>query len=260
MMAIARIDNHSTAVADDSFTLLGIRIAATDMADAVKTVRQWVADGEPGRMVTFTTVHMVVESLNHPEFASVLARMDRNFPDGMPVVWAGRRAGKARMGRICGPEFMPAFCAASCGDGTRHFFYGGADGVAQRVADELTVRHPGMQVAGVYSPRFGEIPPEEDEQIIQMINRTQPDVIWVCLGCPKQEFWMASHRHRLNAKVLLSVGLAFDIVAGSKKRAPRAMRIAGLEWLYRLCQEPKRLWRRYTVYNTKFIYAYLLRR
>ena len=122
----------------------------------------------------------------------------------------------------------------------------------------VLILHNRYQVAGVYSPPFRVLSQDEDEAIVRTINAADPDVIWVCLGCPKQEMWMQSHKDRLNAKVLLAVGLAFEVIAGVRKRAPRVLRACGLEWLYRLFQEPRRLWRRYLVYNTLFIYRYLL--
>jgi exopolysaccharide biosynthesis WecB/TagA/CpsF family protein len=146
------------------------------------------------------------------------------------------------------------FCEATADMNVRHFFYGGSDGVARKTAEMLQKRIPGFQVAGIYSPPFRALSQDEDEKIVQMINVADPDVIWVCLGCPKQELWMHSHKDRLNAKVLLAVGLAFDVIAGVRKRAPRVMRVCGMEWLYRLFQDPRRLWRRYLVYNTWFIY------
>jgi N-acetylglucosaminyldiphosphoundecaprenol N-acetyl-beta-D-mannosaminyltransferase len=256
-MPVAILDEISVS-AVKQFDVLGVPVAAVDMASAIETVRAWISNRDQGRMVTFATVHMVVEALKNKAFAALLETTDVNFPDGMPLVWAGRHRGLRKIGRVCGPEFMPAFCEATAGSGIRHFFYGGTEGVPQSIADRLSAKAPDLQVVGAYSPPFGAITPEQDEEIVQMINRSQPDAVWVCLGCPKQELWMAQHRHRLNAKVLLAVGLAFDIVAGHKKRAPEVLQRYGLEWLYRLFQEPRRLWRRYLVFNGFFVYRYLV--
>jgi N-acetylglucosaminyldiphosphoundecaprenol N-acetyl-beta-D-mannosaminyltransferase len=239
------------------FDLLGTPVACVDMPGAIQTVRGWLQEPGRGRTVTFTNVHMVVEGLKSESFRELMGAMDMNCPDGMPLVWAGRRQGNQAMSRVCGPEFMPAFCAASADMKVRHFFYGGSEGVAGKTAEMLQKQIPGLLVAGVYSPPYRALSQDEDDEIVRLINAADPDMVWVCLGCPKQELWVHSHKDRLNAKVLLAVGLAFNVVAGVTKRAPRLLRACGLEWLYRLFQEPRRLWRRYLVYNPFFLYRYL---
>lgn len=241
----------------NQFTVLGTPVACVDMPGAIQTVRSWLQDGERGRTVTFTNVHMVMEGLKSENFRELIASMDMNCPDGMPLVWAGRRKGIQGIARVCGPDFLPMFCEATADLKVRHYFYGGSDGVAKKTAEALQKRIPGLQVAGIYSPPFRVLSQDEDEEIVRSINATEPDVIWVCLGCPKQELWIQSHKERLNAKVLLAVGLAFDVIADVRKRAPRVLQSCGLEWLYRLFQEPGRLWRRYLLYNTLFVYRYL---
>jgi N-acetylglucosaminyldiphosphoundecaprenol N-acetyl-beta-D-mannosaminyltransferase len=142
----------------------------------------------------------------------------------------------------------------------RHYFYGGTDGVATKAAAELQRKNPGMQIAGAYAPPFRPLTSEEKEDIVRSINAAKPDVVWVCLGCPKQEMWIDEFRNRLDVPVLLAVGLALDVVAGTKGRAPYILRSLGLEWFYRLCQEPRRLWRRYLVYNSIFLYRLFMKR
>ena len=247
-----------SALTHDRFDLLGTPIACVDMPGAIQTVRGWLQSQDRGRTVTFTNVHMVMEGVQSEHFRGLLTSMDMNCPDGMPLVWAGRRKGIQGIARVCGPEFLPTFCAAAADMNVRHFFYGGDDGIAAQTAEMLQKSIPGFQVAGVYSPPFRVLSEEEDAEIVRLINATDPDMVWVCLGCPKQETWIQSHKDKLNAKVLLAVGMAFDVVAGVKKRAPRVIRVCGMEWLYRLVQEPRRLWRRYLVYNTLFIYRYIL--
>lgn len=239
------------------FYLLGVPITATNMASAIRTVVSWIENGDRGRMVTFSTVHMLVEATKKPEFARLLQSSDMNCPDGMPLVWCGRKRGNKTIQRVCGPEFLPVFCAATAPRQFRHFFYGGAEGVAAKAVEKLRRTKPELQVAGIYTPPFRPLTPEEDEEVITYINSTNADLVWVCLGCPKQEVWITNHRHRLNASVLLAVGLALDIAAGSKQRAPWALRTLGLEWLFRLCQEPRRLWKRYLIYNSIFLYRLL---
>jgi N-acetylglucosaminyldiphosphoundecaprenol N-acetyl-beta-D-mannosaminyltransferase len=239
------------------FQLLGVPVAATNMASAIRTVCSWIERGDRGRMVTFSTVHMLVEGIKNPGYFKVLQKSDMNCPDGMPLVWYGRRKTGTRVEQVCGPDFLPAFCRATAEMGLRHFLYGGAEGVAEKAAIMLQRKSPGAQIAGVYSPPFRPLTAEEKEEIVRTINASRPDVLWVCLGCPKQEIWIDEFKDRLDVPVLLAVGLAVDILAGTKGRAPFVMRTLGLEWLYRLCQEPRRLWRRYLVYNSIFLYRLL---
>ena len=236
------------------FHLLGVPVAATNMQSAIRQVSSWIERGDRGRMVTFSTVHMLVEAVRDPGFFAVLERSDMNCPDGKPLAWCGRRKAGKMVEQVCGPEFLPAFCKATADRNLRHYFYGGADGVAAKAASALRQRNPGVQIAGVYSPPYRALTTTEKDQIVAAINASRPDVLWVCLGCPKQEVWIDEFRHRLNVPVLLAVGQAMDIQAGVKDRAPAIVRRLGLEWLYRLCQEPRRLWRRYLVYNSIFLY------
>jgi N-acetylglucosaminyldiphosphoundecaprenol N-acetyl-beta-D-mannosaminyltransferase len=172
----------------------------------------------------------------------------------MPLVWLGRLHGK-QVTRVCGPEFMQAFCASASPGGIRHFFYGGRNGLAERLIAKLRLQNPSLQVAGCYAPPFRAISPEEDALIVNRINDSGADIVWVSLGCPKQEIWIHEHRDKLNAPVLIAVGLAFDVIAGDKARAPEILRNCGLEWLYRLMQEPARLGVRYLKSNSVFLYA-----
>jgi N-acetylglucosaminyldiphosphoundecaprenol N-acetyl-beta-D-mannosaminyltransferase len=176
-------------------------------------------------------------------------------PDGMPLVWVGRWY-RRKMERVCGPDLLPAICAAS--RGWTHYLYGGGPGVPELLAQRLTDRHRGLTIAGAYSPPFRELSPEEDEDIVRRINDANPDIVWVGLGTPKQEQWMASHRARLNAPVLVGVGAAFDFHAGVKRQAPRWLRHSGFEWCFRLATEPRRLWKRYLRNNPLFVYQLAL--
>lgn len=239
------------------YSLLGVPVAVVNMSSSIQRVRSWVERRDRGRMVNFCTVHMLVEGVKNPEFTELLQKADMNCPDGMPLVWYGKRKGYGSVQRVCGPEFLPAFCEATADMNLRHYFYGGAEGVSVKAASELQKRFPGMQIAGAYSPPFRDLTPEEEEELVRTINEARPDLIWVCLGCPKQERWIERFRNRLNVPVLLAVGLAVDVAAGNKRRAPVVMSKAGLEWLFRLVQEPKRLWRRYLVYNSIFLYRLL---
>jgi N-acetylglucosaminyldiphosphoundecaprenol N-acetyl-beta-D-mannosaminyltransferase len=157
------------------------------------------------------------------------------------------------VGRVCGPDLLPLLVDRGREVGARHFFYGGAPGVAEQLAERLAGRYPGMVVAGMHSPPFRPLTPEEDKAEVELINAASPDFVWVGLGSPKQDLWIDGHRNRLDAAVLFAVGAAFDFHAGTLRRAPVWMQRTGTEWFYRLISEPRRLLRRYTVVNTRFV-------
>jgi len=240
-----------------SFKVLGIPISSLNKAETIDQISTWARQRNATKLVTFTNVHMMTEGLRIPPFREIHAAMDMNCPDGMPLVWLGR-TGKQRVTRVCGPEFMEAFFASGSHEGIRHFFYGGSDGVAQNVAHVLVDKYPELKIAGFYSPPFRPLTPEEDAEVVQQINESCADMVWVCLGCPKQEIWIHEHRDKLQVSIILAVGLAFDILAGSKKRAPAIFRDTGLEWLFRLMQEPARLTTRYLKSNAVFVGALVL--
>lgn len=237
----------------DSFNALGVSVAATTIDKAIAKLMSWLETSSSIKLVTFVNVHMLTEAYWNPGFLDILRQMDLNCPDGMPLVWLGKLQRRS-LGRVPGPDFMPAFCAATASRGYRHFFYGGKPGVAEQAIARLKKTSPDLQIAGWHSPPFRSLSPEEDAREVQLINDSGADIVWVCLGCPKQEVWMSEHRDRLNAKMILSVGLAFDIIAGLKGRAPLPLRANGLEWLYRMITEPRRLARRYLSSNLTFLY------
>jgi N-acetylglucosaminyldiphosphoundecaprenol N-acetyl-beta-D-mannosaminyltransferase len=249
-LAQVRATSHNSK---ESFEITGVIISATTIDRAINTVASWMERDFAGKLVAFVNVHMLTEAYWKPQFMSILQHTDLNCPDGMPLVWLGR-LGMRQMGRVSGPDFMPTFCVKTANKGYRHFFYGGMPGIAEKAIAKLRESAPDLQVAGWYSPPYRELSALEDEAIVNEINQSGADVVWVCLGCPKQEIWMAQHKSRLNAKVILAVGMAFDILAGSKSRAPWLLRASGLEWLYRLASEPRRLAGRYLSSNFTFLY------
>ena len=202
--------------------------------------------------VHFCTAHTIVESTTDPRLRSGLVDGGFDVPDGVPLTWVGRLRGH-RIERVCGLDVLPDLADRGRTVGLRHFFYGGDEGAAQQLASRLIDRFPGMIVAGTETPPFRPLTPEEDAAMVGRLNAARPDVVWVGLGTPKQDFWLADNRDRLNASVLMAVGAAFDIVGGRRPRAPRIMQRTGLEWLYRLYQEPRRLLRRYTSVNAQFV-------
>jgi N-acetylglucosaminyldiphosphoundecaprenol N-acetyl-beta-D-mannosaminyltransferase len=237
--------------------VLGVGVSAIDMDQAVAEISGWVERRER-HYVCVTGVHGVVESLRDDELRRIHNASGLTTPDGMPMVWAGHRCGAAHMRRVYGPDLMLALCERAAERGWRSYFHGGAPGVADRLAERLTERFPGLEVVGTSSPPFRTPTPVEDAVTAERIERAAPDLVWVGLGTPKQERWMAAYTKRLSAPVLLGVGAAFNINAGLLPQAPGWMQRSGLEWLYRLSREP-RLARRYLRNNPRFLVEVLRR-
>src|SRR6267143_1276046 len=240
-----------------TFDVLEVPAHAVQLGEVVNRMQEWIGKRDKCHSIAATSMHGIVEAQHDPSFKDVLNATDLVVADGMPLVWLGRRQGHLLRSRVYGPDLLLAFCGESAGQGYRHFFYGGEPGVAEGLAESLKTRFPGLNVVGTCSPPFRKLSAKEDEEMVEMISRAAPDVLWVGLGAPKQERWMHEHKTRLRVPVLVGVGAAFDMLSGSRKQAPRLLREHGLEWFFRLLQEPRRLWRRYLVYGSKFI-AYLL--
>jgi len=239
-----------------TFDVLGVRTHAVQLGEVVNRMQEWIGKRDKCHSIAATSMHGIVEAQHDPSFKDVLNATDLVVADGMPLVWLGRRQGHPLRRRVYGPDLLLAFCEDGAGQGYRHFFYGGEPGVAERLAESLKTRFPGLNVVGTCSPPFRPLRAKEDEEMVEMIGRAAPDVLWVGLGAPKQERWMHEHKTRLRVPVLVGVGAAFDMLSGRRKQAPCWMREHGLEWFFRLSQEPSRLWRRYLVYGAQFI-AYL---
>jgi N-acetylglucosaminyldiphosphoundecaprenol N-acetyl-beta-D-mannosaminyltransferase len=198
-----------------------------------------------------------MESWRDPALRQIHNAAGLVTPDGMPLVWMAQRLGFRNVRRVYGPELMRRMTAISARHGFRNYYYGGRPGTPERLRSALLRAHPGLQVAGTFSPPFGAVSEAEDDAIVRRINATRPDIVWVGLSTPKQERWMASHIGRLNASVLVGVGAAFDFLAGDKRQAPAWMQRNGLEWLFRMASEPRRLAGRYIRNNPAFIYQAL---
>ena len=232
--------------------ILGVGISAINMDTAMDTIEGWITHGDPS-YVCVTPVHSLMEYRRDPDLRRICSASGLTTPDGMPLVWVCRLKGHRHVERVYGPDLMLALCERSATRGYRHFFYGGAEGVPEQLAANLQHRFPGLAVAGTYSPPFRPLTAEEDDQAVDMINGTNPDVVWIGLGSPKQERWMASHAGHVKAPAIIGVGAAFDFLTGRKRQAPHWMQRSGLEWLFRLLTEPRRLWRRYLVNNPLFV-------
>ena len=232
--------------------VLGIGVSAVNMAAAIGQITDWI-DRRDRQYVCVTGVHGVMESQRCEELRDIHNAAGMVTPDGMPMAWMLRLGGHRHADRVCGPELMPALFAASEARGDRHFLYGATEDTLARLRLRLLSIAPDAHIVGTLSPPFRALTAEEDRAIVGRINDARPDVVWVGLSTPKQEYWMARHRALLEAPVLIGVGAAFDIQAGVMPRAPKFIRRTGFEWTYRLVREPRRLWRRYLANNPRFV-------
>lgn len=231
--------------------VLGAPIDAIDWEDALARIRLW-AQSRESRYVCICNVHSVVTAGQDGDFARVIAGADMATPDGAPVAWMLRRLGFAGQQRINGPDLMWKYCAQAAQRQESIFLYGSSEETLAILQQRLLTAFPGLHIAGAISPPFRVLSAEEDAADVARINASGAGTLWVSLGCPKQEKWMAAHRGRVNA-VMIGVGAAFDYHAGTVERAPLWMQQSGLEWLHRLASEPGRLWKRYLVTNTLFV-------
>jgi len=231
--------------------VLGVGINVLNLPSALAAMAEAIRTRHKGYLCV-TGVHGVMEAQTNENFRRILNGAFLCTPDGMPMVWLGKLHGHAEMGRVYGPDLMLAVCAWSETSGCRHFFYGGADGVAEELRDKLVARFPKLQVAACYTPPFRPLNAAEEIQLQDRVRAARADILWVGLSTPKQEKFMAEFLPKLDVTLMVGVGAAFDFHAGRVKQAPRWMQRSGLEWFYRLCQEPRRLAKRYLTNNPRF--------
>jgi len=224
--------------------VLGVNVSAITMDDAIATIECWIREGRR-EYVCITGVHGVMECRRDPSLRKIHNQAGMVTPDGVPLVYFLRLIGRKRTQRVYGPDLMREMTAVSARHGYRQFYYGGDVGVGEKLKEALVKSAPGLQVAGTFCPPFREMTPEEGRAAVDTINAARPHIVWVGLSTPKQERWMATHLGRIEAPVMIGVGAAFDFLAGTKRQAPKWMQRHALEWLFRLCSEPRRLWRRY---------------
>jgi N-acetylglucosaminyldiphosphoundecaprenol N-acetyl-beta-D-mannosaminyltransferase len=232
--------------------VLDTHIDAIDWDEAVSQIASWAAQHQ-SRYVTLCNVHSVVTASQCAGFNTVIANADLALPDGAPVAWSLRREGFAEQIRINGPDLTWRYLALAQEIGQSVFFYGSNAKTLSKLRASIEDSFPKLRIAGMASPPYRELSAQEDQAYVDQINESGANVVFVGLGCPKQEVWMAAHRGRINA-VMLGVGAAFDYHAGTTQRAPGWMQELGLEWLHRLASEPKRLLKRYTHTNSVFVY------
>nr|MBN1230028.1 WecB/TagA/CpsF family glycosyltransferase [Anaerolineae bacterium] len=233
--------------------ILGIGVTAINLSTTVSVLLKCIADRQKTAVV-LSPAFTLTYARQHEYFREIINQAELVLPDGVPIALVCRLQGHREVGRVCGRDLMLALSAASREHHYTHYFYGGDDGVAEELQTEMKRRYPGLQIAGTYSPPYRTLTDEEKREITDRINRANPDIVWVGLGSPKQDIWIAEHHDSINAPVMIGVGAAFDFHAGRKPSAPEWMQRIALEWLFRLMLEPRRLWRRYLIYNLLFLF------
>lgn len=237
--------------------ILGVQISAINMGQTLETIDEWIATGA-SQYVCITNTHNIMMSYDDPHLRTVHNSAGLTTPDGMPMVWISRWRGQKHVDRVYGPDLLLELSEHSVERGYKHFFYGGAEGVPERLAAEMQKRYPGLDVVGTISPPYRDLTAPEDQEMVDQINASGADIVWVGLGCPKQELWMYEHVGRLKAPVLIGIGAAFDFHTGMKKQAPKWMRHAGLEMVFRVITEPRRLGPRLLKNHPRFVALMLL--
>lgn len=234
-----------------TFDAMGTPIAATSIAEVTGLVREWAND-KIGRFIGVRDVASTVAIHNDPALHDIGTKAALNLPDGMPIVWLGRLRGH-QVKRTCGPDLMDHLLRSS-GDRTlSHFFLGGKEGVAEKLADRYRSMVPGLRIAGCHTPPFRPMTPSENSAVLEKIKASGADIVWLGISSPKQDVWMRDNVDQL-AQTLIGVGAAFDFLSGEVRRAPYWMQKGGLEWLFRLLTEPRRLWRRYIILAPQFVW------
>lgn len=237
--------------------VLGNKIAVSNMNEMVKIIKTNLKI-KKGKYICVCNVHTTVMSYENNDYKKVQDAAWIRLPDGKPLSIVSKIKGYKDASRITGPDLMEELFDVSQSERYVHFFYGSTPEVLAELQRKLKVKYPMLKIAGTYSPPFREISEEEDKEIVKMINEKRPDFLWVGLGAPKQEVWMYEHKDKINS-LMVGVGAGFDFHAGNVKRAPKIFQVLCLEWLYRLLQDPKRLWKRYLSTNFKFIKYYFER-
>lgn len=236
--------------------ILGVHISPINMGEALSFIDGLVAH-QDHQYICVTPAHSIMDAYYDTEFRNILNSSGLTTPDGMSVVWILKLLGHKEVDRVYGPDLMLALCKYGVEKKYRHYLYGGEPGVAEALSSQLTDGFDELQIAGAHSPPFRKLTNEEDQDTVEMINSTNPDIVWVGLSSPKQERWMAEHLGKIEAPVMIGVGAAFDFLSGNKPQASRWIQRSGLEWLFRLATEPKRLWPRYRQYPL-FVWLVLL--
>jgi N-acetylglucosaminyldiphosphoundecaprenol N-acetyl-beta-D-mannosaminyltransferase len=246
---------------DRKLSVLGTGVSATSYIGILRRCRTWIEEKDrqsSAQYVAVLTVHAVMTAWFDRTYANALNTADAAAPDGMPLVWALRSFGVAGQGRVYGPDLMLAVCSQAARLGHRVYLYGGRQDTLPALRDALSRRFPELRIVGMYVPPFRPLTPEEQASCVRDITSSRADIVFVGIGAPKQELWMHRNRASLPGVVVFGVGAAFDFHSGRVRQAPRWMQRSGLEWLFRLCREPRRLWKRYVLLNPLFAVLWAL--
>ena len=238
--------------------VLGTKVAAIDLEIASGVIVEWLNSRDTSRYVCVTDVHCIMQGSRRRDVRDAYRNAAICVPDGMPLTWVGRLRGYRSMNRVYGPDLMLSLLGKSVASGFTNFFLGGAEGVADDLAAKMRERFPGLEVVGTYCPPWRPLTDLEKSDLITMINDVKPDLLWVGLGAPKQDLFMAEFHGQFDTKVMIGVGAAFDFHTGRVRQAPRWMMKSGLEWFFRLCVEPRRLGPRYLRNNPAFLWHIFL--
>lgn len=241
---------------DPTIPILGVRVSAITYTDALREIGRWIVEGKR-HYVCVAAVHLLMECPKNRTLLGGVNGAGLVTPDGMPLVWLLRLYGRKNAQRVYGPTLTVKLCALAARRGWRVFLLGGASGQSNEVERALLRQFPKLRIVGRHDTPVRPIPSVQNKKIIAKINQTKPELVFIGLGCPRQELWMIENRKKLDAPVLIGVGAAFDFLSGSVRQAPVWIQHAGLEWMYRLLREPKRLWYRYTVMNATFVWLVL---
>jgi N-acetylglucosaminyldiphosphoundecaprenol N-acetyl-beta-D-mannosaminyltransferase len=239
-------------ITNNRVNILGVGAMPLNLDKAAAILERWRTEGQR-KYVCVISVHGLVVAQRDPAIRSALNQCGMATEDGMPLVWWSRLAGFSQARRVCGSDLLDAVCRHGMQRGYRHYFYGASPEVLELLSDRLQRRYPGLIIAGSHSPPFRPLTADEEAEDVAAINDARPDFVWVGLGMPKQEKWMVGHLGKINATALIGIGAAFDFHAGTKPRAPIWMQHSGLEWLFRLMTEPRRLAHRYLIDNALFV-------
>jgi N-acetylglucosaminyldiphosphoundecaprenol N-acetyl-beta-D-mannosaminyltransferase len=245
------LENHFS---NPCANVLGVKVSALNLNSAVDLADQWIRTKKRYGYVCAAGVHGVMEALRDSDLRQALNNAVINVPDGMPMTWIGRLQGFRDMDRVFGPDLMLAMCRLSVERGYRNFLYGGKPGVAEQLSKTLQNRFPGLHVVGTYTPPFRSLTPEEEKDVLLQVQESQPHILWVGLSTPKQDRFMAHYVNYLQVPLMFGVGAAFDFHTGNIRDCSAWVKRAGLQWLHRLIQDPKHLWRRYLRNNPAFLW------
>ena len=234
--------------------ILGMRVDLVQIPDVISFMVKWIENREKGSYIVISNANDAVTSKKDEITRRAVNSSNLSVPDGISLVLLARIVERSVKKRVYGPDLMLEFLKMAEARGYTNFLYGTTQPTLERLTSNLIAKFPKLKIAGRYAPPFKPLSREEDERVVEMINKAAPDALWVGLGTPKQQIWMFEHRDKLNVPVMVGVGAAFDFLSGTKLQAPRWIREHGFEWLFRLMTEPKRLWRRYLVNGSLFIY------